>query len=191
MIPDFVDLPARKMTLPTLTYDKTDNKASSRTDPGTWDMTNVGRLLEIGDPLPTLCIIKLAITAGDGEIVKPRCKPMVDWLKEDFLATFKESKGPLRRHGFRTSRIKVAEAVIPKDSGSATLHRTETGERLSDAWKTLGKPKFVMTQLPKKTATIYANVKWWGDCHEEVRTISGLRHKFSNSMGLNMLSNFA
>jgi hypothetical protein len=189
----FVDLKPRKINPPELTYGGNARGGTFRKDkdgnstPGTWNMADVKRLLKIGNPLPKLCIIRLCSKLDAGNI---NGKSMLEWLQNDLMHLLKSQ---LKKHGLTTAQVQAVEALVPVDMNSTVAMRTEMGDNLTEAWGMLGNPDFVMVQLPNKKASTYASLKWWGDCHQGVRTVCVLEKKFSTNMGkeLNMLSNFA
>lgn len=149
--------------------------------PGTWNMTEVGKLLEVKEIPSIICIIRLYLN--------PDNTKSIAWLEDRFLDTVKEQFGT---HGLNFDGIKVGQAEIPRDYQDKTIaSRTKMGKNLDKAWGDLKKPPFVLIQLPKKDFTIYANLKW-GDCHAGVRTVCIRSEKFETmATDLNMISNIA
>lgn len=200
----FVELTARKLTLPNLSFGNdstpTDvgarkNKKTNYPTPGTWDLKPINLLYRVKDVLPKLHIIRLFRRPVDGndDYTNP-----LSWLKGDlkegeskstFLSTVNAS---LTRHGFKIQRIEAYEAEIPNNFDQSIQSRVEFGRNLTKAWESLGKPVFVMVQLPEKDIPIYASLKWWGDCEKGVRTVCVTSKKLEKcGQDQNMMSNFA
>ncbi|KAK0101471.1 hypothetical protein ONS95_006642 [Cadophora gregata] len=75
------------------------------------------------------------------------------------------------------------------------MSRAEFKANLDAAWARLGKPNFVIFQLPQKDANIYSDRKWWADCDQGVANICTTFQKLDrikeNRVDTNFLGNMA
>lgn len=71
----------------------------------------------------------------------------------------------LKKYYLKFTEVTIAEVILPGQVGRAMLKR-----ELDLAWNKLKIPSVIIVQLPYKDLTIYADLKWWGDCDKGVAT---------------------
>jgi hypothetical protein len=154
--------------------------------PATWNLSDVFKSKGGGgfhepQELGSLAIIRVGLKADNEEVA---------WLEVDFKNEFAPV---LEDYGFKDVKcignFAVQQAVLP--DGKSKTSRADLASNLTRALKKFKEfPQPAIVQLRRKEKTIYANIKWWGDCVQGITTICSIRDKMRKP-NRNYLGNLA
>ncbi|ESZ93179.1 hypothetical protein SBOR_6458 [Sclerotinia borealis F-4128] len=159
-----LEVTSKHLLHPSLTYN---SKCNKKLQTASWNLVGV-KGFNVGEKYPELKIVH--VTAND--FIAP------DSPKNEQVLSFAKALAvKLKDHGLGTQAFNgklvptVAWPTNDKNKTYDSVQRRSAFNILLD--KCVGKslPSLLIVVLPSKDATIYSDVKWWGDCHAGIATV--------------------